>query len=46
MVELVDPRIGETVYDPAAGTAGFLVGAYDHIRLANFVAGRHRGGGD
>ena len=35
MVELVDPRIGETVYDPAAGTAGFLVGAYDHIRLAN-----------
>ena len=35
MVELVDPRNGETVYDPAAGTAGFLVGAYDHIRLAN-----------
>ena len=35
MVQLVDPRIGETVYDPAAGTAGFLVGAYDHIRLAN-----------
>ena len=35
MVELVDPRIGETVYDPAAGTAGFLVGAYDHIRLSN-----------
>ena len=27
--------IGETVYDPAAGTAGFLVAAYDHIRLAN-----------
>ena len=35
MVQLIDPRIGETVYDPAAGTAGFLVGAYDHIRLAN-----------
>ena len=35
VVRLVDPRIGETVYDPAAGTAGFLVGAYDHIRLAN-----------
>ncbi|MCC7186955.1 MAG: N-6 DNA methylase, partial [Acidobacteria bacterium] len=27
--------IGETVYDPAAGTAGFLVAAYNHIRLAN-----------
>ena len=35
MVRLVDPRLGETVYDPAAGTAGFLVGACDHIRLAN-----------
>jgi type I restriction enzyme M protein len=35
IVDLVDPRIGETVYDPAAGTAGFLVAAYEHIRLAN-----------
>ena len=35
LVRLVDPRLGETVYDPAAGTAGFLVGAWDHIRLAN-----------
>jgi type I restriction enzyme M protein len=35
IVDLLDPRIGETVYDPAAGTAGFLVAAYEHIRLAN-----------
>jgi len=35
VVRLVDPRLGETVFDPAAGTAGFLVGAWDHIRLAN-----------
>jgi len=35
IVDLVNPRIGETVYDPAAGTAGFLVAAYEHIRLAN-----------
>lgn len=35
IVQLVDPRIGETIYDPAAGTAGFLIGAYDHIRLTN-----------
>ena len=35
LVSMVDPRIGETVYDPAAGTAGFLVAAWDHIRLAN-----------
>jgi type I restriction enzyme M protein len=38
IVELVDPKIGETVYDPAAGTAGFLVAAYEHIRLANSSA--------
>src|SRR3989475_9324582 len=31
MVELVDPDIGETVCDPACGTAGFLIGAYVHI---------------
>jgi type I restriction enzyme M protein len=35
IVELVNPKIGETIYDPAAGTAGFLVAAYNHIRLAN-----------
>ncbi|KKZ10073.1 MAG: restriction endonuclease subunit S [Candidatus Synechococcus spongiarum 15L] len=35
LVRLVDPRIGETIFDPAAGTAGFLVGAWDHIRLVN-----------
>lgn len=35
LVRLVDPRIGESIYDPAAGTAGFLVGAWDHIRLTN-----------
>ncbi|WP_076997418.1 class I SAM-dependent DNA methyltransferase [Variovorax sp. KK3] len=35
IVEMVDPQVGETVYDPAAGTAGFLVAAYNHMRLAN-----------
>lgn len=35
IVQMVDPQIGGTVYDPAAGTAGFLVAAYDHIRLQN-----------
>jgi type I restriction enzyme M protein len=35
IVEMVDPAIGETIYDPAAGTAGFLVAAYNHIRLAH-----------
>jgi type I restriction enzyme M protein len=35
IVRMMDPRIGETIYDPAAGTAGFLVAAYNHIRLAH-----------
>jgi type I restriction enzyme M protein len=35
VVEMINPQIGETIYDPAAGTAGFLVAAYNHIRLAN-----------
>ncbi|MGH8547644.1 MAG: HsdM family class I SAM-dependent methyltransferase, partial [Methylococcales bacterium] len=35
IVEIIDPKIGETIYDPAAGTAGFLVAAYNHIRLTN-----------
>ncbi|MDE0224325.1 MAG: class I SAM-dependent DNA methyltransferase [Gammaproteobacteria bacterium] len=31
MVEMVDPDIGDTIYDPACGTAGFLIDAVDHI---------------
>ncbi|MCZ7371938.1 MAG: N-6 DNA methylase [Candidatus Methanoperedens sp.] len=32
IVNMVDPRIGETIYDPACGTGGFLVMAYEHIK--------------
>ncbi|MDG7008390.1 MAG: SAM-dependent DNA methyltransferase [Nitrososphaerota archaeon] len=31
MVELIDPDIGDKICDPACGTGGFLVGAYQHI---------------
>lgn len=31
MVQVTDPRLGETVLDPACGTGGFLVEAYDHL---------------
>ena len=31
MVEMVDPDLGDTVYDPACGTAGFLIDVVDHI---------------
>ena len=32
MVTVVDPRIGETVHDPACGTGGFLLCAYDYMK--------------
>jgi type I restriction enzyme M protein len=32
IVTVVDPRLGETVPDPAAGTGGFLVEAFEHLR--------------
>jgi len=32
MVEIVDPKIGETVYDPACGSAGFLVESYARLK--------------
>ena len=31
MVTVTDPRLGETVLDPACGTGGFLVEAYNHL---------------
>jgi len=31
MVQMLDPRLGETVLDPAAGTGGFLVEALGHL---------------
>ena len=31
MVDLIDPQLGETVLDPAAGTGGFLVEAFTHL---------------
>jgi type I restriction enzyme M protein len=32
IVRTVDPKHGETVYDPCCGTGGFLVQAYEHMR--------------
>ena len=35
MTKLIDPKIGERICDPAAGTGGFLVAAYEHILEMN-----------
>ncbi len=32
VVEMVDPKLGEKVLDPACGTGGFLVNAIEHMR--------------
>jgi type I restriction enzyme M protein len=32
IVQVVNPQIGETVYDPAVGSAGFLCEAFDYMR--------------
>ena len=34
MVELLDPREGESIYDPACGTGGMLLGAIEHVARA------------
>lgn len=31
IVDLIDPKIGETIYDPACGTCGFLIQAHLHL---------------
>ena len=36
MVRVINPKVGETVYDPCCGTGGFLAQAYQHM-LPNAV---------
>jgi type I restriction enzyme M protein len=35
MVKAIDPKIGETVYDPGCGTGGFLAQSYEHMAGPN-----------
>jgi len=32
MIEMIEPKLGETVLDPAAGTGGFLVEAFEYLK--------------
>lgn len=32
MVQVIDPQAGQTIYDAAAGSCGFLVEAFEHLR--------------
>jgi type I restriction enzyme M protein len=38
IVEIVDPKKGESILDPACGTAGFLISSYKHILKQNIDA--------
>ncbi len=40
MCELVSPKMGETIGDPACGTGGFLLGAYQYI-LTTHTSDKH-----
>lgn len=35
IVQVVDPQLGRTVYDPCAGTCGFLIEAFKHLMGQN-----------
>lgn len=32
MLKVIDPKAGQTIYDAAAGSCGFLVEAFDHLK--------------
>jgi type I restriction enzyme M protein len=34
MVDILDPKEGESIYDPACGTGGMLLGAIEHVQSA------------
>src|SRR5688572_23075469 len=37
IVEMIDPKLGETILDPACGTGGFLTNAIEYIRTHSKV---------
>ncbi len=42
MVEVINPTIGESVYDPACGSCGFLVEAYLHMKQFERITADHQ----
>ena len=37
IVDVLDPRLGESILDPSCGTGGFLINAIEHIRKSGEV---------
>jgi len=42
ITDVVNPKIEQTVYDPAVGSCGFLIEAYNHIRYENIEENKQR----
>ncbi|PRM90803.1 DNA methyltransferase [Aliarcobacter cryaerophilus] len=42
ITDVVNPTIGQTIYDPAVGSCGFLIEAYNHIRYMDVEANKQR----
>ena len=38
MIQVVQPKVGETIYDGACGSAGFLCEAWEHLRRGDLSA--------
>ena len=41
IVDVVNPTINDTIFDPACGTAGFLISAYKHILQKHIEDGKN-----
>jgi len=42
IADVVNPQVGQTVYDPAVGSCGFLIEAYNHMRYTNVEKNEQR----
>ncbi len=42
IVDVVNPKIEQTIYDPAVGSCGFLIEAYNHIRYVDITENKQR----
>jgi type I restriction enzyme M protein len=42
MIQVINPQIGERIYDGACGSAGFLCESYDYLRYGGFAEDNNR----
>ena len=42
ITDVINPQIGQSIYDPAVGSCGFLIEAYNHIRYTDVQTNKQR----